>query len=325
MEHDAWFFIGVFVFIFLIWAATGGPFHPLSFTGPYLAQPQELGGGTYLQFPRAPFGVGGTQISLPGSSDGSYSGGSTSSGGSSGSNSSNPGPLSGVPFGESSVYRGLVSMSHSVSGAGASNPRDESIQISVSQSAGVPVDLSGWTLESEATGNAVTFPKGSEVPMSGVVNSVQSVVLSPGEQAIVISGRSPIGTSFRENKCIGYYSSFQTFSPSLPQNCPTPSDELKANYEGSYIRDTACIDYVNTLSRCQAVLTPPVNVSGACQSFVLKYLNYNGCVAAHQSDVDFSGSTWRVYLGRTTSMWRSSHEVVKLLDNKGKTVDAFSY
>lgn len=319
MEHDAWFFIGVFVFIFLIWAATGGPFHPISFTGPYLAQPQELGGGTYLQFPRAPFGVGGTMISLPGSSDGK------STGGVSGSNIPTPTSLSGVSFGEASIYHGLVSLNHYVSGAASSDPRDESLELSVSQDAGVPVDLSGWTLESEATGKAVTFPKAAEVPMSGVVNSVQSVVLSPGEHAIIISGQSPIGTSFRENKCIGYYSSFQTFSPSLPQNCPAPSDELAAHYEGSYIRDAACISYVNTLSRCQAVLTPPVNVSGACQTFVLKYLNYNGCVTAHESDVDFSGTTWHIYLGRTTSMWRSSHEVVKLLDNKGKTVDAFSY
>src|SRR5665811_2252287 len=68
--HDAWFFIGIFVFIFLIWIATGGPLHPIAFTGPHLAEPQELGGGTYLQFPRAAFGVGGTNISLPGSSNG---------------------------------------------------------------------------------------------------------------------------------------------------------------------------------------------------------------------------------------------------------------
>ena len=68
--HDAWFFIGVFVFIFLIWIATGGPLHPIAFTGPKLALPGALGGGTYLSLPRAPYGVGGSNISLPGSSSG---------------------------------------------------------------------------------------------------------------------------------------------------------------------------------------------------------------------------------------------------------------
>jgi len=322
MEHDAWFFIGVFAFIFLIWIATGGPLHPISFIGPALAQPQELGGGTYLSLPRSPFRIGGSDVSLPGSSNGQ--GGSLGPNGS-GSYTSNPPLISGVPYGESSIYHGLVSMNHSVSGAGSLDPRNESIEISVNQNAGVPVDLSGWTLESEATGNATIIPKGAEVPAAGAVNAAQDIVLSPGERAIIISGQSPIGASFRENKCIGYYSTFQHFSPSLPQNCPAPNDELSAYFGSGYIRDASCINYVNTLSRCQVVLTPPPTVSGACQSFVVKYLNYNGCVAAHQSDLDFNGSTWHLYLGRTNSMWRTQHEVVKLLDSKGKTVDAFSY
>ena len=60
--HDAWFFIGVFVFIFLVWISVGGPTHPISFTGPTLSQPSPLGGGTYWQVPTAPFGVGGALI-----------------------------------------------------------------------------------------------------------------------------------------------------------------------------------------------------------------------------------------------------------------------
>ncbi len=316
--HDAWFFIGVFAFIFLIWIATGGPLHPIAFTGPTLAEPGALGGGTYLSFPRVPFTIGSTNVSLPGSSNGE----SVSSGG-----SETPLPIlpSGSVFGEPSPYRGIVTMSHYVSGADSQNPDNEYIEIDVSQNAGVPVDLTGWTLESGATGNAAVIPKGTEVPVSGIVNAAQDIVLVPGEQALVISGQSPIGASFRDNKCIGYFSDFQNFSPPLPQNCPIPSDELSSFYGANYIRDAACITYVDTLSRCQAALTPPTNVSGACQSFLIKYLNYNGCVDAHQSDADFEGNTWRVYLGRTNSMWRTQNEVVKLLDANGKTVDAFSY
>jgi hypothetical protein len=317
MEHDAWFFIGVFVFIFLIWIATGGPLHPIAFTGPRLAEPGALGGGTYLQLPRAPYGIGGSNVSLPGSSNGQSV--------PSGSGTPVPTFIGGSVFGASSPYRGKVSMSHYVSGAGSTDPKNEYIEIRVAQDAGVPVDLSEWTLESDASGNAVVIPKGTEVPTSGIVNAAQDIVLNPGEDAIIISGQSPIGASFRENKCIGYFSTFQSFSPSLPQNCPTPSDELASFYGPDYIRDAACIDYVNKLSRCQVALSPPVTVSGACQSFVVKYFNYNGCVDAHRADADFEGSTWRIYLGRTASMWRTQHEIVKLLDVKGKTVDAFSY
>lgn len=324
MEHDAWFFIGIFVFIFLIWVATGGPLHPIAFNGPTLAQPGVLGGGTYLSLPQAPFGIGGGAVTLPGSSNGQ----SVSSGGSFSQGASNepiPTFVGGSTFGEASTYRGLVLLSHSVSGAGSADPKNESLELRVSQNADVPVDLSGWTLESEASGSAVSIPKGTEVPANGIVNAAQDIVLSPGERAIFISGQSPIGASFRDNKCIGFFSTFQTFSPPLPQNCPVPSDELAAFYGPTYIRDGACIDYVNKLSRCQVVLSPPVILSGTCQSFLIQHLNYNGCVASHRSDADFEGDTWRIYLGRSNAMWRTTHELVKLLDNKGKTVDAFSY
>lgn len=313
--HDAWFFIGVFVFIFLIWIATGGPLHPLAFTGPRLAQPGVLGGGTYLQLPQAPFAIGNTNVSL---SD--YS--SNNSGGSA---TPLPSFAGDTVFGTPSPYRGIVRMSHYVSGAGSSDPGNEYLEISVAQNAGVPVDLSEWTIKSDATGNSIIIPKGTEVPTSGIVNEAEDIILSPGTRAIIISGSSPIGASFRENKCIGYFSTFQHFSPSLPQNCPVPSDELASFYGQNYIRDAACIDYVQKLSRCQVTLTPPVNASGACKNFLVQYLHYNGCVTAHRNDTDFKGDTWRIYLGRTNSMWRVKHEVVKLLDVNGKTVDAFSY
>ncbi|MEK7604389.1 MAG: hypothetical protein AAB442_01140 [Patescibacteria group bacterium] len=326
MQHDAWFFIGVFVFIFLIWAATGGPFNSLSFTGPRLALPEELGGGNYLRFPRAPLAVGGGSYISSGGGIGNYSGGGSGGSGGSGSGSA-PVPIltGGIPFGEVSPYRGVVSINHGISGAGSVDPRNESTWISVGAGAGVPVDITGWTLLSEATGKSAPIPQGTDIPSSGVVNAIQDIVLSPGERAIIISGYSPIGASFRENKCIGYYATFQKFSPSLPYNCPLPSTELTTFYGGGYIRDPNCIDYINTLPRCQVVLSPPTTISGACQSFAIKYLNYNGCVETHRSDVDFRGNTWRVYLGRTAPLWRSTHEVVKLLDSKGRTVDAFSY
>lgn len=318
MQHDAWFFVGVLAFIFLIWIATGGPTHPIAFSGPTLAEPQELGGGTYLSFPRAPFKLGGNEVHLAGSSNGNatnnnYSITRTSS------------FLKGVSFGSPSPYRNLISVSHYISGAGSANPNKESLQISVSRNSKTPVDITGWTLKSSATGKSSTIPKGSKILTSGIVNSVSDIVLLPGERVILISGRSPIGGSFRENKCIGYFSQFQKFSPTLPQNCPTPSSELSSSFGSGYIRDASCIDYVNTLSRCQAVLSPPVTISGKCQSFLIKHLNYNGCVSEHKNDSDFLGDTWRVYLGRTTPMWRTKNEVVKLLDTQGKTVDAFSY
>jgi len=242
--HDAFFFIGVFVFIFLIWVATGGPTHPISFTGPTLSGPS-TGGGSYITLPQSPFNIGGSNIVLPGSSNGGYlygSYGDTSSG--------TIAPIQGVAFGPPSIYRGMVSLGGYVSGAGG-DPQSEYVSVHVDANANVPVDISGWTIESEATGAAIVIPKGTEVPMSGIVNAAQDIILTPGESAMLVSGRSPIGASFRENKCIGYFSQYQKFSPTLPQSCPAPESELTSFYGQGYIRDASCINFVNTLSRCQ--------------------------------------------------------------------------
>ena len=320
--HDAWFFIGIFVFIFLIWIATGGPLHPLAFTGPRLAQPGVLGGGTYLSLPRAPYGVGGGNVVLPGSSDGGSAGYNTDT---SASQSSQP-VVSGVVFGLASPYKGIVTMSHYVSSASSSDPGSEYVEISVAQNASQSVKITGWALESEASYNAELIPKGTRVPTSGVVNAADDIVLDPGDRAIIISGESPVGASFRENKCIGYFGTFQKFYPSLPQNCPSASSELSTLYGTPYIHDPSCIDYADTLSRCQVAL-PPTNtkLSLTCQDFLEARLNYNGCISTHKADSDFNGTTWHIYLGRKSHLWRTRHEIVKLMDDRGKTVDMFSY
>ena len=230
-----------------------------------------------------------------------------------------------VAFGASSPYRGKVFMYHYVTNPGASNPEKEYVTLRLAQNAREPVDISGWRIESGATGVAAVIPLGTEVPRSGIINPTQPIVLQPGNTVIISSGRSPIGASFRENECTGYFTQYQSFYPQLPRICPVPYNELKKFYGENYIRDSQCIIYTRKINRCSISITPPVNVTSACAAFLVNYLNYNGCVTAHENNVHFKDNTWRVYLGRNKSMWRKHYEVVKLLDSDGKTVDMFSY
>ena len=323
--HDAWFFIGVFVFIFLVWIATGGPLRPLSFAGPALPQPDVLGGGTYLSLPRAAFGVGNSNVVLPGSSSGgtSFYGSSGSSGGTSGA----PLDVSGINFSPPSPFRNIVSMHNYVTNASSSDSRNEYVQIYVAQNAPAPVNITGWTLESAASRERAVIPQGAKVPKSGSVNLLSDIVLQPGERAYIVSGRSPLGVSFRENKCVGYLSTFQTFVPSLPLYCPAPVDEINKYYANAFTNDPDCMEYVEGLPRCEAVLFASSDFTRACRDFVTKHLNYNSCVDAHRADADFDGNVWRIYLGRDRDdhLWRARYEVVLLLDSGGRTVASFSY
>jgi hypothetical protein len=217
-------------------------------------------------------------------------------------------------------------MDNYVSSASSSDPKSEYVRIYVAQNAGGPVDITKWSLESGATYNGALIPRGTITPTSGVINPTQDILLYPGDSAYIISGESPIGGSFRVNKCIGYLANFQPFTPSLPDNCPSASDELSSLYGTPYIHDPSCIDYANTLPRCQTAVPPQsANLSLTCRSFLENHLNYNGCLTSHQNDPDFAGNTWYIYLGLTTHLWRQTHEVVELLDPQGRTVDAFNY
>lgn len=328
MQHEAWFFIGLFVFIFIIWIAIGGPTRAVDFSGPTVSFPEGTttpsgtGGGTSISLPRSPYGIGTSNVELPGSTGGEpfFPG----TGGGTPGFPSYP-SLPGTTFGTPSPHYGIVTLNRYVSGAGSSNPASEYVMFAVSARAAESVPVTGWLLASTPSGTVGTIPYGTPLLVTGVVNPLQSIVLSPGETAIIVSGLSPNGYSFRENKCTGYLGQYQPYVPPLPKDCPAPHDELVAIYGNAYLRDYACVEYVSKLPRCQAVVSPPATLSSACRSYITNSLTYNACIEVHENDADFNRHTWRIYLGRAFPMWRPSYEVIKLIDREGKTVDAFSY
>ena len=325
MKHEAWFFVGLFVFIFVIWIAIGGPMRSASIAVPELPDTTISGtttaatGWAYFSLPRAPFEIGDSSISL------------TDSAGEGGSDRIALPPFDLVPgviFAPTSPYRATVSMSTYVSGANSTDARNEYVELSVARTATRPVNITGWQLTSGTTGRTATVPVGVAVPTSGVVNPVTDILLGLGESAIIVSGKSPTGDSFRENKCIGYLGSFQTFTPALYQRCPSATRDLATLYGTSYLRDLSCIDYVESLSTCQVpTRVRSAGVTQTCRNLIETYINYNGCLSLHRYDTDFNGRVWRIYLGRDRDepLWRTRHEVVELLDREGRTVDAFSY
>ncbi|MBP9817080.1 MAG: hypothetical protein KBD05_03575 [Candidatus Pacebacteria bacterium] len=300
MSSNAVFFLGVLIFIFVLWAITGGPSKPFSFAGPYLkpisgpgqvAEPYDLKAGT-----------------------------SSTSGGSFGSFFDLEAQIDDLSsFGEASEYRGLVSISRNPSGPRNTSAKQEYLSLSVSRRASDPITFSGWKLESASTDTTVTIPQGVEVPHSGKVNTLSTIELSPGDTVIVTSGRSPIGVSFRENICTGYLSEFQEFSPGLEQDCPSAQSEIRD--AGG---DDECIQFGYTVPRCSVVSRAPSSLSNSCEN-ILGDLNYNSCAARHMDEPSFMGDTWRVFLGKSGELWRENHETIRLLDAEGKTVDVLAY
>lgn len=333
MKADALFFLGFIVFFFVLWLAGGGPNNGISFSGPFITPVTGIG-QTQVGYGDTSWFSGGINVngSLP----------SVSYQEARGSLQSAEYQLSNLQlavnkdrlFGNPSPRRGTVT----ITGGNFSqtDPDLEYVMIQVSGSAPEPVTLTGWKLVSIATDKSATIGKGAKLPNFGTVNRSEAIVLRPGERAYIITGESPIGTSFAENMCTGYLELHQTFTPSLGKRCPSPSEEFDRHFAGNPYKDNACYTLIRNTPACY---TPEErgSVSKNCLSLIDSRLTYNGCVASHQFDSYFYSDVWRIYLGRTEltrkndserrygDLWKDSRDGIKLVDENGLTVDLYTY
>lgn len=172
-------------------------------------------------------------------------------------------------------------------------------------------------------------------------SQLQNIVLKPGETAVITTGSVGLQTpykivSFKENICSGYLedSTEYSFTPSLTRNCPRPADEA-----GVSNLDTECRKFVERMSSCHTpkfdTLDKDGNVchncvdnkllSSSCVAFIKNRFNYNSCIANHGNDENFSGRTWRIFLGKGWEMWANKYETISLLDQLGRVVVEKSY
>ncbi|TSC87023.1 MAG: hypothetical protein G01um10148_128 [Parcubacteria group bacterium Gr01-1014_8] len=230
-----------------------------------------------------------------------------------------------MTFGDPSPYFRSVHISGAYSNPQTSDIPAEYIVIEASAENTTPISLEGWSLQSALTGVRIALPPAASPLRGGSVNAVNSVSLEPGAYAIIASGASPVGVSFRENICTGYISQFQTFEPALSLNCPSPSGELPLTPENLSQYGDACFDFIYSIPTCEFPKQVPSIVSPACRSFLQNTLSYNGCMNRHYMRSSFDREAWRLYLESDSALWRDQRDVVRLLDDDGRTVDAYVY
>jgi len=98
-----------------------------------------------------------------------------------------------------------------------------------------------------------------------------------GDKALIATGRSPIGVSFKENICSGYIGNLQTFTPHLSTSCPTSED--MARNTGVDI-DTACTNALRAIPACTTYVRPaPEGVSESCAAFIQKSIRLCSCLS----------------------------------------------
>lgn len=320
-----WLGIGVAVAFLILWIVSGGLSRIISqaklFTNPFT---DGLSGGTFLRLPWQP-----ENLSL-----------SVTSGNGGASTSEDPeeelralqeeykdldaAVREAREFGTPSPYRDQVHIDKGT--ATRTSVDEEYIRISAASGNTSPTDITGWSLQSVLTGVRAYIPRGTEVFLMGTVNVQKNIQLEGGGSAIATSGQSPLGTSIRENLCTGYLNQLQTFYPKLKERCPDPAEVLPLTADNLRIYGDTCVDFVKTISSCKAPIqsfTPELSI--ACRNYLADTLSYNGCALRYHYSSGFEDRTWRVYLNASKELWRNTHDVIRLLDAEGRTVDAITY
>lgn len=225
-----------------------------------------------------------------------------------------------------SPYAGMVTLTNG--NASAQSAETEYLTVTAASSNATAINITGWTLESYVTKSKATIPGGARFLSSENARNTAPIALTPGELAYVITGETPLRVSFRENECTGYLRGEGSFGPSLTRSCPLPSDEL-LQYGNVKSSDTRCSDYVRGIGQCESRDDDAVeaaDLTGACEMFILNVLTYAGCVEKHSADGTFyAGGTWRIFLNRSTELWRSTKDVIRLLDSEGRVVSVYEY
>ncbi|NCO15570.1 hypothetical protein AUJ30_00545 [Candidatus Wolfebacteria bacterium CG1_02_39_135] len=202
------------------------------------------------------------------------------------------------------------------------NPSE--IKLSSNLSDNEKVNITGWQIKTN--NGEIIIPQAINVYEPSGLFPQQDIVLSGNNYVNIYLSVNPINKNFRLNNCIGYLQNDYVFSPSLPQNCPTPSRS-----EISYLSGQ-CQSYILSLWGCKVPDKDSdsfyVSIGGSseeeveCRAF-LDTIDQNGCFRKHRFDSDFLSNEWRLWIRE--HILDSQHDRVLLFDKQGLLVDEYTY
>lgn len=302
--NDLILFVLFIIALGVIWASTGGPDRAISRSGPFLGSPLGEEGTS---------GVPTVDLRTRTNSDGSIISQITNN-------------FVDLQSGEErSPYAEYVSLS--ISSAREENPNEEYLTIKTARTVTGTLTISDWRLESTVSNISLPLGPGAQLPVFGRVNSELPVAIGANTTVYVVSGRSPVGMSFRLNTCTGYFEQFQDFEPRLPIECPFPTEALTNATKrfSNYTPSSACRSFISRFGRCETNTNSGPPLESQCQTVAFNDLTYNGCIGLHSNDAGFYKNEWRLFLDQDQELWDQNDDRIRLLDENGFVIDVVSY
>lgn len=225
---------------------------------------------------------------------------------------------------EQSPFGGLVVFLDRNQNLTSSSLSNEYFILLVSNRIDEPITITGWKVFDFKKRVAYEIPKGVDILDPGGTNTQVPIQVLAGDSVVVNSGHSPIGFSFKVNKCTGFRTQFKRFSPSIKTACPRATQTLYEYGEVPYT-DDRCFEIVNSLGTCRAATAIPAGVSKECTTLLSSEITEGGCVNRYRNDSNFYTKNWRVYLESNEKLWYGIHNALYLLDQEDRIVATYIY
>ncbi len=234
-------------------------------------------------------------------------------------------------LGELSPLYGKVIITKDPWGPETEDVQAEYVELKALETNTSAINITGWSLQSMVSGVRIYIQDGVEDIIMNDVNPTYKIGLAPGQSAIVSSSPSPVGVSFQSNLCTGYFNQFQKYEPPLTRSCPSPAQVLPPTVANIATYGSECLELASSLFRCEYLTDEileeeDISVSSACTEHLRTTLTYTSCRAAYHNSPEYlKGSQWRIFLGAQAPLWNKQYEVIRLLDELGRTVDVYAY
>lgn len=309
-------FFGWMTFLWILWFWSGGPMRLEKIDQPFLKPPSPLNSGEdfghMANSATISFSDFKKNIEIRGKNQNDLSDLNKDK-----SNSGSDSDTNQNSNSEKSQYLGMININ--VAKGYQGNP--DFLEIIALSTNKKPINITGWEIRSTVSRYLNKIYVGAKTIYQGRISEENDILLYPGEKAIILPTKSPVGISFKMNKCIGYLEQFQEFYPHLPKYCPHPG------FDKPQIEDENCVAFAKTIDRCNAFIKEyPEKLSEACKKTISKRLSYNSCVSENIEDTDFYKKEWRVYLGGDEIAFGSENgDFIGIYDSDGHLIDSIFY
>ena len=187
------------------------------------------------------------------------------------------------------------------------------------------IDISNWKIVS-SIGNFI-IPQGVKMVDPNRIYQKEDIILKPQEEAKIIATTSPLGFSFKANKCFNYLikniPKLQKYIESINYVCDKFSKEELFELKNSGYSLNCVLTLEN--SKCDgldSIYLKKISNDTKCINLVYSRFNYNSCYERRKNDSDFLSRVWYIFIP-TNYLYMNRYEEVRLIDENGLLVDRY--